>query len=89
MLTFTVPPHAPHGILPKLALLSATTDTEAVKQAFDGQPVVFSEHIGTRLKWADGAEVYQYEAARLTSASVFEYERDAAGKRRLQKAPSE
>ena len=86
-LHFSVPPHAPLGILPKLALLSATTDTDAVKQAFDGQPVGFSEHIGTRLKWADGAEVYQYEEARLTSASVFEYERDAAGKRNLQKAP--
>ena len=87
ILTFSIPPQAPIGILPHIALLSATTDPEDIKRPFDGQSVTFSEHIGGQLGLAPGVQVYQYQDARLTSASVFEYPKDADGKRKLQDAP--
>ena len=87
VLTFSIPPQAPVGILPQIAMLSATTDIEDTKQAFDGQPVTFSEHTGGNLKWADGVQVYQFTDARLTAASVFEYPKTADGKRKLQEKP--
>ncbi|MCG9132998.1 hypothetical protein J5I95_15080, partial [Candidatus Poribacteria bacterium] len=86
-LTFSIPPQAPVGILPHIAMLSATTDTEDVQRAFHGQEVTFSEHTGGQLEWADGAQVYQYQDARLTAASVFDYPKDADGKRKRQEAP--
>ena len=87
VLTFSIPPQAPVGILPKIAMLSATTDTTDTQQAFDGQAVTFSEHTGLQLEWADGVAVYQFQDGRLTSASVFDYEKDAEGKRKLQLKP--
>ena len=87
VLTFSIPPRAPVGILPHIALLSATTDIEDTKRAFDGQPVTFSEHIGGQLALADGVAVYQFTDARLTSASVFDYKKDTDGKRKLQETP--
>lgn len=87
VLTFSIPPQAPVGLLPHIAMLSATTPPEDTKSAFDGQPVTFSEHTGGRLEWADGVQVYQFTDARLTSASVFEYPTDADGKRKLQEPP--
>lgn len=87
ILTFSVPPQAPVGILPHIALLSATTDIDDTKRAFDGQTVTFSEHTGGQLEFAHGVRVYQFQDARLTSASVFEYPLDADGKRKLQDAP--
>jgi len=86
-LTFSIPPQAPVGILPHIAMLSATTPPADTKKAFQGQAVKFSEHIGGVLEWADGVQVYQFTDARLTSASVFEYPTDADGKRILQEAP--
>ena len=87
VLTFTIPPQAPVGILPHIALLSATTDTADVQHAFDGQPITFSVHTGGQVEWADGVQVYQFTDARLTSASVFEYPTDVDGKRKLQETP--
>ena len=87
VLTFSIPPQAPVGILPQIALLSATTDTTDTKRAFDGQAVTFSEHAGNPLEWADGVQVYQYTDARLTSASIFQYPKDTDGKRKLQEQP--
>ena len=87
VLTFSIPPQAPAGILPQIAMLSATTNTADTQHAFDGQPVTFSVHTGGNLQWADGAQVYQFQDARLTAASVFEYPTDADGKRKLQETP--
>ena len=42
VLTFSIPPQAPAGILPQIAMLSATTNTADTQHAFDGQPVTFS-----------------------------------------------
>ena len=87
VLTFSIPPQAPVGILPQIAMLSATTNTDDTQHAFEHQPVHFSEHIGGNLEWAPGVNVYQFQDARLTSASVFEYRKDTDGKRILQEAP--
>ena len=87
VLTFSIPPLAPIGILPHIAMLSATTDIEDTKRAFDGQSVTFSEHTGGLVESADGAQVYQFTDARLTASSVFEYPKDADGKRKLQETP--
>ena len=46
ILTFSIPPQAPVGLIPQIAMLSATTDTADTQRAFDGQPVTFSEHTG-------------------------------------------
>ena len=86
-LTFSIPPQAPVGILPHIALLSASTNIKDTKRSFDGQSVTFSEYTGGRLEWAEGVKVYQFQDARLTSASVFEYPTDADGKRKLQDTP--
>ena len=88
VLTFSIPPQAPVGILPHIAMLSATTDPADVQRSFDGQPVTFSVHTGGRVEHADGVRVYQFTDARMTSASVFEYPKDADGKRKLQEPPS-
>lgn len=88
ILTFSVPPQAPIGIIPQIAMLSATTNTDDTQRAFDGQAVSFSEHVGGQLEWADGVEVYQFQDARLTSGSIFEYLKDADGKRILQSEPT-
>ena len=53
-----------------------------------GKPVTFSVHEGGNLDHADGVQIYQFAEARLTSASVFEYPKDANGKRKLQEAPA-
>ena len=87
VLTFSIPPQAPIGILPQIAMLSATTDTEATQRTFDGQAVTFSEHTGAGLDWAEGVQVYQFQDGRLTSSSVFEYPTDIEGHRKLQEAP--
>ena len=87
VLTFSIPPQAPVGILPHIAMLSATTDTEDVQRAFHGQDVTFSEHTGGQLEWADGAQVYQFQDIRLTASSIFEYPKDADGKRKRQEDP--
>ena len=42
---------------------------------------------GGNLDWADGVQVYQFQDARLTAASVFDYPLTANGKRQLQDAP--
>ena len=88
VLTFSIPPQAPVGILKDVAMLSATTDPEDVKPAFDGQSVKFSEHIGGLVELASGVQIYQFGDARLTSGSVFEYPKDTDGKRKLQEAPT-
>lgn len=87
VLTFSIPPQAPVGILPQIALLSATTDPEETTRLFDGQAVTFSTHEGGKIPWADGVNVYQFTDARLTSASVFAYSQSADGKRKLQETP--
>ena len=87
VLTFSIPPQAPAGILPHIAMLSATTKPADTQHAFDGQPVTFSEHTGGNLQWADGVQVYQFQDARLTAGSVFEYPKDSDGKRKLQETP--
>ena len=87
ILTFSIPPQAPVGILPQIAMLSATTDIDDTQRAFDGQAVSFSKHTGSILEWADDVKVYQFTDARLTSGSIFEHPKDADGKRLLQEAP--
>ena len=84
VISFSLPPQAPIGLLPHITMLSATTDIEDTRRAFQGQAVTFSEHTGKTVQWADGVQVYQFQDARLTSASVFEYPTDGAGKRLLQ-----
>lgn len=88
ILTFSVPPQAPVGIIPQIAMLSATSDIEDTQRSFDRQAVTFSEHTGGDLQWASGVQVYQYPDARLTSASVFEYPVDDDDKRLLQSEPT-
>ena len=87
VLTFSIPPQAPIGILPQIAMLSATTDPTDTQRGFAGQDVTFSVHEGGSLGLASGVQVYQYTDARLTSASVFSYPTDAAGRRKLQEQP--
>ena len=87
ILAFSIPPQAPVGIIDAIAMLSATTEPEAVKTAFEGQPVDFSTHIGNPVDFAKNVQVYQYQDARLTSASVFEYPTDDNGKRLLNHEP--
>ena len=88
VLTFSIPPQAPIGILTHIAMLSATVDPADTQKAFDGQPVAFSYYTGGTIKYADGVETYQYQDARLTSGSVFEYPTDIEGKRQLQEPPT-
>ena len=88
VLTFSIPPQAPVSILTHIAMLSATVDPAETRNAFDGQPVIFSDYTGCAIKYADGVETYQYQDARLTSASVFEYPTDIDGKRLLQETPT-
>ena len=87
ILTFSIPPQAPNGILTDIALLSASTEIDDVKRAFDKQDVAISEYTGAPVAWKTGVKVYQFSDARLTTASVFEYPTDTAGKRRLQESP--
>ena len=87
VLTFSIPPQAPISILPQIAMLSATTTPADTQKAFDGQPVTFSVHEGGLVEWAKGVQVSQFTDARLTAASVFEYPKDADGKRKLQETP--
>ena len=88
VLTFSIPPQAPVGILEHITMLSATVDPAQTRLAFDGQPVAFSDYTGPEIKYADGVETYQYQEARLTSGSVFEYPTDIEGKRQLQEPPT-
>ena len=87
VLTFSIPPQAPVGILPQIAMLSATTPPADTQCAFDGQSVTFSVHEGGNLEWADGVQVYQFQDGRMTAASVFDYPQTADGKRKLQETP--
>ena len=86
VITFSIPPQAPMGVLPQLVMLSATTDPEDIQQVFAGQPVTFSEHTGGELPFADGVQVYQFDGGRMTSGSVFAYQ-SKNGKRLLQEKP--
>ena len=88
VLTFSIPPQAPVGVIPQIAMLSATSDQTDTKNAFAGQSVQFSEHDGKEIDFANGVKVFQYQDARLTSGSVFEYPTDANGKRLLQENPT-
>ena len=88
VLTFSIPPQAPVGILEHITMLSATVDPAQTRLAFAGQPVAFSDYTGPEIKYADGVETYQYQEARLTSGSVFEYPTDIEGKRQLQEGPT-
>ena len=87
ILTFSVPPQAPVGVIPQMAMLCATSQPDDTKRPFDGQPVTFSEHTSDKSEWAKGVEVYQFQDARLTSGSIFEYPVDDDGKRILQSEP--
>lgn len=87
ILTFSIPPQAPIGVIPQMAMLSATSQLDDTKRPFDGQPVTFSEHTSEHSQWADGVKVYQFQDARLTSGSIFEYPVDDDGKRILQSDP--
>ena len=87
VITFSIEPQAPVGLIPQIAMLSATSDPDDVKRAFGEQNVSFTEHIGGTLQFADGVKVYHFQDARLTSGSVFEYRKDDDGKRILQEAP--
>lgn len=87
VITFYIPPQAPVGLIPQVAMLSATSDPDDVKRAFSEQDVSFTEHIGGTLKRADGVKTYHFQDARLTSGSVFEYKKDSDGKRILQEKP--
>ena len=88
VLKFSIPPQLPVGILTHIAMLSATVDPAETRKAFDGQPAVFSDFVGGTIKYAEGVETYQYQDARLTSGSVFEYPNDSEGKRLLQEKPT-
>lgn len=88
ILTFSIPPQAPIGVIPQLAMLSATSEIDDTKRSFDRQPVTFSEHTSENSQWADGVQVYQFQDSRLTSGSVFEYPIDDDGKRILQSEPT-
>ena len=68
-------------------MLSATSQPDDTKRPFDGQQVTFSEHTSEKSEWAKGVEVYQFQDAKLTSGSVFEYPVDDDGKRILQSDP--
>ena len=72
-LTFSIPPQAPVGILPKIAMLSATTDPKSVKKAFKEQAIELSEFAAGSLPFKEGVKVFQFAEARLTSRSVFVY----------------
>ena len=88
VLTFSIPPQAPVGVIPQIAMLSATSHQTDTKNAFAGQSVQFSEHDGKEIDFANDVKVFQYQDARLTSGSVFEYPTDANGKRLLQENPT-
>ena len=88
VLTFSIPPQAPVGILSHITMLSATVDPADTRRAFSGQPVAFSDYTGREIKYADGVETYQYQDAKLTSGSIFEYPTDTEGKRQLQEPPT-
>lgn len=87
VLTFTIPPQAPAGLIDKIGMLSATTDIADTKKSFTGQTVSFSEHTGGIIAWEEGVQVYQFSDARMTSGSVFDYKRNAAGERLFQEPP--
>ena len=88
ILTFSIPPQAPVGVIPQIAMLSATSQIDDTKRPFLGQAVTFSEHDSPDSQWAKGVEVYQFQDSRLTSGSIFEYETDDDGKRILQSEPT-
>lgn len=81
LLTFSIPPQAPVGILSNIAMLSATTNPESTKNALRRQRVDFSEFRAGDLPFANDVQVSQFSDARLTSASVFKYA-DAYDKRK-------
>lgn len=87
-LHFTTPPRA-NSLIPKIFLLSATTDPKDTRQSFQGQRgIKWTEIIGIPIQWAPGVKVYQFSQHRITSASTFKYKKDADGKRLLQTAPT-
>ena len=87
-LHFSTPPRA-NNLIPKIFLLSATTDPKAVRQAFRGQRgIKWTELAGKPIEWAKGVTVYQFSQHRITSASTLEYQKDTDGKRQLQSVPT-
>ena len=88
MITYTIPPQAPVGIIPNVVMSSATAEHTPLTQEFKKQPVNIFTHTTGEVEWADGVKVYQLTDARLTSASVFEYPTTDDGKRKLQEAPT-
>ena len=88
VLSFSIPPQAPVGILNHLSMLSATVVPDDLRKVLKGQPVEITEQGGKPIEWADDIKGFQYSAARLTSGSVFEYQKDTDGKRILQQKPT-
>ena len=81
VLSFSIPPQAPVGIIKKLIMLSATVDTDDLEKVFTGQPTEIDKHIGKRIKLANDVGICQFADARITSGSVFEYNTDENGNR--------
>ena len=88
ILSFSIPPQAPVGILNHLSMLSATVVPDDLRKVLKGQPVEITEQGGKSIEWADDIKGFQYSDARLTSGSVFEYQKDTDGKRILQQKPT-
>ena len=88
VLSFSIPPQAPAGILNHLSMLSATVVPDDLRKILKGQPVEITEQGGTPIEWAEDIKAFQYSDARLTSGSIFEYQKDTDGKRLLQQKPT-
>lgn len=74
-LTLSIPPQV-NPKLKDVLFTSATADIEMTRNSFIGQQVTIQSREGKPTQLADGVQLYQYVTARLTTQSVFEYERD-------------
>lgn len=79
-LVFSIPPQV-NAAMPKVVLMSGTTDAIFIQRAFDGQDVQFTVATGNRAAWREGTRAYQYVNARITTEGVFEFQKDNAGQR--------
>ena len=78
-ITLFIPPQV-HPKLKAILLMSATPDIPSTQNAFREQPVTFTAVEGKPTRWAKGVKGFQYVGARLTTQSIFEFQKDDNGK---------
>lgn len=75
----SIPPQVPRQIK-AVMLMSATTNIESTKNAFIGQKVDLIAAEGKPTQVAKGVKMFQYTEGRITTQSIFEYQKDEENK---------